>query len=150
MLIVRYVALAALVVWLGGMVVVRVLVAPAIFDVLQSVSPEGRTMAGALAGEVFRELHLVAYVCGTLLFLSLFIMKFVGPPPVGFLPRTVIVAAMLASAAYSGVVVLPQIDALHTRGAPGAEAPALHQQSVLLMTLNIALGSVLLYWYARE
>jgi hypothetical protein len=83
-------------------------------------------------------------------------MKFVGPPPAAFVPRAAIVAAMLASAAYSGLVVSPQIESLQVEslqahgGAASARLDTLHQRSTLLMTLNLGLGFVLLYWYARE
>lgn len=148
MFVVRYVALAALVVWLGGMIAVSTVLTPAAFDVLQAGDPQD---AAAFVRDVLGRFDLVGYLCGGLLFVALFVMKFVGPPPAAFAPRAVIVAAMLASAAYSGVVVRPQIEAAGAHaGAPPAAAAALQQRATLLMTLNIALGSVLLLWYARE
>jgi len=149
MLVVRYVTLAALVVWLGGMIVVGALVAPAAFDVLGR-DPQGREMAGELVAVVFQQLHLLAYACGALVFIGLFVMKFVGPPPAAFAPRAAIVAAMLASTAYSGLVVSPQIEAVARHKTPSEHAETLHQRSTILMAINLALGSVLLYWYARE
>jgi hypothetical protein len=144
MFVVRYVALAALVVWLGGLIVVGVIVVPAQFDVLQPANP---ALARVFGLELLRQVHLLSYVCGGVLLVALFVMKFVGPPPVAFPPRAAIVAAMLASSVYSGYFVLPEISAAH------AHAGATHdlqQRSTLLMILNIALGSALLYWYARE
>lgn len=107
MIAVRYMALAALVVWLGGMIALQGLVAP----------------TGHLVDEVLQRFELVAYACGTVLFVSLFLMKFIGPPPAAFAPRAALVAAMMASTAYSGRA---------------------------LSLFNMALGFVLLYWYARE
>jgi hypothetical protein len=148
---VRYVALAALVVWLGGMIILGALVAPAAFDVLPRLATDGRSMAGALFGEILRQFHLVAYLCGGVIFVCLFVMKFVGPPPLAFVPRAAIVATMLALAAYSGLVVSPRIEALQAGGDHhSAEFDSLHQRSTLLMALNLGLGMVLLYWHARE
>jgi hypothetical protein len=67
---VRYVALAALVVWLGG------------------------TMA-ALDGELMRHLAPLSYACGAVTLIGLFVMKFVGPPPRAFVVRSALVAVML-------------------------------------------------------
>jgi hypothetical protein len=104
MLAVRYVALGALVIWLGGMVTV--------------------TFA-----DVMRRHTLVALVCGSIIVVSLFIMKFVGPPPHGFMPRVGITALMLILVGVS--VFMP-----HTATA--------------LAGVNLALGLILLFWYVRE
>ena len=99
--VVRYVALAALAVWLGGTV-------------------------AALAGDIGRHLDAVAYGCGGVMLVGLFLMKFVGPPPHAFVARVALVVAMLATTALAsraGVNVLP---------------------------INATIGFVLLFWYARE
>jgi hypothetical protein len=70
MLAVRYVALAALVVWLGGMVT-------------------------AVFGDLLRPLHRVGLLCGGVILAGLFVMKFVGPPPHAFVPRAALTALML-------------------------------------------------------
>lgn len=94
--VVRYAALAALVFWLGG--------------TLQ-----------ALAGDV--RPRLVAAVCGGVMIVGLFIMKFVGPPPRAFVTRVSLAAAMIA-VSFAPVSVGPIVTA--------------------------ALGLVLLAWYAHE
>jgi hypothetical protein len=104
MLAVRYVALAALVVWLGGMVT-------------------------AVFGDLLRPFHLVSLACGSIILVSLFIMKFVGPPPHAFVPRAALTALMLLVLGLSAVL----------RGASG-----------LLLEINLVLGLVLLFWYVRE
>jgi hypothetical protein len=71
MVVVRYVALAALVIWLGA---------------LQGVLVGGRTMA----------LSMIPYACGAVLLVGLFALKFVGPPPRAFVPRIAIVVVMLS------------------------------------------------------
>jgi hypothetical protein len=104
MLAVRYVALGALVIWLGGMVTV--------------------TFA-----DVMRRPDLVSLVCGSVIVVSLFVMKFVGPPPHGFAPRVGLTLLMLILVGLS--VFMPRF------------APA-------LAGVNLALGFVLLFWYVRE
>jgi hypothetical protein len=65
--------------------------------------------------------------CGAALIMLLLVLKFVGPPPASFFARLAIVAAMLALAVWNRV------------GAPPNVA-----------TVELALGCVLLGWYARE
>jgi hypothetical protein len=104
MLAVRYVALAALVVWLGGMVTV-------------------------VFGESLPPFHFVALTCGAVILVSLFVMKFVGPPPRGFVPRAALTALMLVIVA--------------------ASAKA-RTAAATLTAINLALGFLLLFWYVRE
>jgi hypothetical protein len=106
MFVVRFATLAALVVWLAAMTASRF-------------------------GGLMERIDLVAYVCGAITLVGLFVMKFVGPPPAGFVPRAAIAVAMLAVAAAAAF-------------ARSVETAA------MLVTLNIALGFVLLMWYVRE
>jgi hypothetical protein len=151
---VRYLALATLVVWLGGMVVLGLLVAPSTFGVLEASDPvSGRVLAGAVFGEVMRRFHLLAYGCGAILLVCLFVIKFVGPPPDGFIVRAGIAAAMLALALYSGVRVSRGIAEIQSRvsgpisGLPDTDPrrvrfDRLHSMSTMLMTVNTGLGFV--------
>ena len=70
---VRYVALLALVFWLGVMLSETSWVHPA---------------------------HLVGLLCGAVVFVSLTALKFLGPPPHAFFSRIAIVAVMLIVAIY--------------------------------------------------
>jgi hypothetical protein len=70
MVVVRYVALVALVVWLGA-------------------------MQSALIGHSTASYIPIAYGCGAVLVLCLFALKFVGPPPRAFFIRLGIVVLML-------------------------------------------------------
>jgi hypothetical protein len=109
MLAIRYVTLAALVVWLGGMVALTLLSAP--------------------SSEDLRHFQTVGYACGATIFVCLFVIKFVGPPPHDFFRRLGLVAVMLAVA-------------VSARQWPQAATGA--------MTIDIVLGFVLLFWYVRE
>ena len=106
MILVRYGTLVALVIWLGAMVDERY-------------------------GELFRRAHLLTYVCGAATVIGLFVLKFLGPPPMAFVVRAGIAVLMLAIAA-------------------AAAFAAPRDVANLLMTVNIGLGFVLLIWYVRE
>jgi uncharacterized membrane protein len=162
MLAVRYVYVLALVVWLGGMVLLGAIVAPTTFGVLQAVEPiTGRALAGDLFGAILSRFHYVAYAAGAILLLTLAVMAVLGPRPASYAIRSAIIAIMLGVALYSGLVVLRQIDAIQREvgrlpsqlpagDARRVEFDALHLLSTRLMMLNIAGALVLLYWEARE
>jgi hypothetical protein len=159
---IRYVALLALVIWLGGMILLALLVAPSTFQVLQAADPvAGRVLAGALFGDILRHFHLVAYACGIVILVCLFAIKFLGPPPRAFVPRAAIVFVMLLVAAYSGYSVSREIaqiqsqtpgpmNALTETDARRVRFDRLHRTSTALMTIDMALGLVLLFWYIPE
>jgi uncharacterized membrane protein len=162
MLALRYVYVLALVVWLGGMVILGAVVAPTAFEVLQaSVPATGRELAGMVFGTTLARFHYVAYVAGGLLLVTLAAMRVLGPRPAHVGVRAIIAALMLAVALYSGMVVLRQIDAVQAEagGLPSrlpadddrrVRFDALHLLSTRLMMFNIAAALVLLYWEARE
>ena len=162
MLALRYVYVLALVVWLGGMIVLGALVAPTTFQVLQTIEPgSGRALAGDVFGATIARFHYFAYGAGVLLLVSLAAMAVLGPRPRAFALRCALIFAMLVVSLYSGVIVLGGIDAvqqeaggLASRLADGDERRTrfneLHQLSTNLMLLNMAGALVLLYWEARE
>jgi uncharacterized membrane protein len=162
MLALRYVYVLALVVWLGGMVILGALVAPTTFEVLEASAPAtGRELAGAVFGATLARFHYIAYAAGGLLLVTLAVMRVLGPRPRHVGVRAIIAALMLAVALYSGMVVLRQIDAVQVEagGLPSrlpagdqrrVRFDALHLLSTRLMMFNIAGALVLLYWEARE
>jgi hypothetical protein len=162
MLAVRYVYVLALVVWLGGMVALGAVVAPTIFQVLQAGDPaNGRALAGAAFGAMLGRFHVVAYLTGGLMLLSLALMRILGPKPVHFNARGLIVLAMLGIAVYSGLAVLGRIDEIQAAvGMLPSRLPAgdprrlefdgLHTLATRLMSANIVGALILLYWEARE
>jgi len=162
MLALRYVYVLALVVWLGGMLLLGAVVAPTTFQVLQSAVPaNGRELAGEVFGAILARFHYVAYAAGAVLLVTLGAMRVLGPRPPHVGVRAVIVALMLLSVLYSGMVVLRQIEAVQAEagGLPSrlpagderrARFDALHLLSTRLMLFNMVGGLVLLYWEARE
>ncbi len=162
MLALRLVYVLALAVWLGGMAILGAVVAPTIFQTLQTADPEGgRALAGLAFGAMLARFHYVAYGCGALLLVMLIIMALLGPRPKAFAVRCGLVAAMLAVSAYTGVVVLGEIDAIQREvGALPSHLPAgdlrrirfdeLHQLSTRLMMVNLLGALALVYWEAAE
>jgi uncharacterized membrane protein len=158
----RLVYVLALAVWLGGMTILGAVVAPTVFQTLQSVDANtGRAMAGLAFGAILSRFHFVAYGCGVLLFVSLIAMALLGPRPKHFAIRCGIVAGMLLVAVYAGVFVLGEIDAIQREvGTLPSRLPtddprrvrfdALHQLSTRLMMIDLVGALALLYWEARE
>ncbi len=158
----RYVYVLALVAWLGGMVVLGAIVAPATFQVLQAAAPgTGRALAGDLFGEILARFHYLAYAAGGLLLVTFIAIAVLGPRPRSFAIRLAIIAAMLLVALYSGLIVLPTIDAIQLEAGqlpsllPEADPrrvrfDQLHQLSTRLMMVNIVGAIALLYWEARD
>jgi uncharacterized membrane protein len=158
----RYVYVLALVVWLGGMVVLGAVVAPTIFQTLQGLSPQdGRAFAGEAFKAMLVRFHYIAYACGALGLLSLVGMGLLGPRPKGYAIRAGLVFLMLGIALYSGLVVLSEIDSIQQ--AVGtlpsrltAQDPrrlrfdALHVLATRLMQVNIVAALALLWWEARD
>jgi uncharacterized membrane protein len=162
MLALRYVYVLALVAWLGGMLAIGAIVAPAAFEVLQAADPvAGRALAGEAFGAIVARFHYVAYAAGFLLLVTLAAMAVLGPRPHAFAVRSSLIALMLGVALYSGFVVLANIDTLQREvGTLPSRLPAgdarrvrfdqLHLLSTRLMMFNMAGALVLLYWEARE
>ena len=162
MLALRYVYVLALVVWLGGMVLLGVLVAPTTFEVLQASEPvTGRALAGDLFGAILGRFHYVAYAAGAILLVTLAVMAILGPRPASYAIRSAIIVVMLGVAVYSGFVVLRRVDAIQREvgrlpsqlpagDARRTEFDALHLLSTRLMLFDMMGALVLLYWEARE
>ena len=157
MLGLRYAALLAAALWVGGLVTLGAAAAPAMFDTVaaRGVS-DGRALAGAIFGEAFRRFHLLAYACGAVIILSLMLRAALGPRPVYFALRLGIAIAMLGTALYSGVVVSRQIERarIDAGGAPSALPEGdprraafgrLHALSTLIQIVPVAGGLVLLF-----
>jgi uncharacterized membrane protein len=162
MLALRYAYVLALVIWLGGMVVLGAIVAPSTFQLLAARLPDaGRALAGDLFGSMLARFHYVAYAAGGTLLATLAVMRVLGPKPPAFAARALIIIGMLILALYSGMVVLSSIDAIQLEAGgltsllPAGDArrvrfDELHQLSTRLMMANVVGALALLYWEARD
>lgn len=162
MVALRYAALLALTVWVGGLAVLGGIAAPSIFDVTAARQvADGRLLAGAIFGEALRRFHLLSYACGGVLLAALLVRAVLGPRPRWFAVRMGVALLMLAAAAYSGVVVSGRIE--RTRAeigvAPSTLPPSdprraafgrLHALSTALQTIPLVGGLLLLFLEIRE
>ena len=157
MLALRYAALVGAALWVGGLITLGLVAAPAIFDTIAARGvADGRVLAGAVFGEAFRRFHPVAYGCGGVIVSSLIVRAALGPRPVQFGLRLGAAIAMLAGSLYSGMYLSAQIERLRIEagGAPSSlpEGDArrtafgrLHALSTFVQIIPIAGGLFLLF-----
>jgi hypothetical protein len=88
-------------------------------------------MLGSRFGDLSRVFPSLTLICGALVVVGLLTMKFMGPPPPAFLPRLGLALLMVAVAGASA-----WFGAARTAPWP--------------LVVNLILGFLLLYWYARE
>lgn len=158
----RYLYVLALVLWLGGMAIAGLVVAPVTFGVLEAWNPStGRVLAGDVFGAVLERLSLIAYAAGVLMFVVLTVQRLLGPRPRSYGIRVGIVAVMLALTMYADMVAAPRIDELQSQvsgpmnelaadDARRVEFDRLHRLSTALIMMAIGGGLVLLGWETRE
>jgi hypothetical protein len=157
MLALRYAAVLAVALWVGGLVILGGVAAPAIFDTIAARGVgDGRILAGAVFGEAFRRFHWLSYGCGAVIIGSLVFRAALGPRPSAFAVRLGLAGAMTVVALYSGLVLAGRIERarLEAGGAPSSLAEAdprrvafgrLHALSTLLQIVPVAGGLFLLF-----
>ena len=161
MLALRFVALLTIVIWVGGLLALGAIAAPAIFDVLAQQPDHGRLLAGALFGEILRRFHLVSYAAGVLLLATLMLRRVLGPAPRRFAWRAGLATLMLAATVYSGVVVAARIGQIQREiGVAPSSLPEgdprrvefgrLHGISTALQLVPLLGGLMLMYWEIKE
>jgi hypothetical protein len=159
--VVRYLALAALAAWVGGMMVLSLLASPSAGHWLQGTPVSNSVTGGASIGGLLRLFHSLAYACGGLILVCLLAIKFLGPPPRAFKLRAALVTLMLAIAFYGGFgparemmriesQISGPVEALPVTDARRQRFDGLHITSAALMVANLTLGLALLFWYVRE
>jgi uncharacterized membrane protein len=137
----RIVFMTALVVWVGQILCVSFVVAPALFQTLPV------EMAGRAVSVIFRRYYAIGCGAGLLLVCSAVVLATAaarGP----WLAAGAIGSAMLAMTTYAAFVVLPRADTLRPHlphgAAPRAEAQAefdrLHRRAVQLNALTLLGG----------
>jgi hypothetical protein len=159
----RYAALLALTVWVGGLAAVGGIAAPATFDVLSAQPASGgRMLAGAIVGETLRRFHLLSYACGAIVILALVARAVLGPRPSRFALRTTVALAMLAASAYAGVIVAGRIERVRSElaGVSPSSLPEgdprrsafgrLHATSTALQLIPAIGGLALLFFEMKE
>lgn len=162
MVVLRYAYVLALVVWVGGLVAAGAFVAPAIFGVLEAeAGATGRMLAGAAFGEVLRRVLTAGEIAGAVMLVAMTILRLLGPKPIGYGVRALLLIAMLAANAYTAHVILPEAEGLRRAiQAPMVSVPEsdprrsrfdrLHQLSTMLVTGLALAGVAVAAWEARE
>lgn len=162
MYLLRYVAVLALVVWVGGLVALGGIAAPSAFDVMAARQvPDGRALAGALFGEMFQRFTPISYVAGGVVLLMLIVRRILGPRPHRFAWRAGLAALMLSTTAYGSIVVASRIQELQreTAMSPASlpvddprrvEFGRLHGLSTALQLVPLLGGLALLFWEIKE
>jgi len=143
---VRWVYLAALIVWVGEVVFFSFVVAPAIFRTF----PPPAVEAGRVIGEIFPTYYKIGYGCGAVLLITTLVLLATAETRMWLGMGTLLVAGMLAATVYAGGIILPRATELrpqiHDPAAPAAakdEFDRLHRRAV---TLNgaVLVGGVML------
>jgi len=162
MLLLRFAAVLTLVAWVGGLLALGVVAAPAIFDVTAARHvADGRLLSGAIFGEVLSRFNPIAYGAGIVLLLTLVIRAVLGPRPRRFAWRAALVIVMLATSVYSGVILASRIRQLQqdVGVAPSSlaaddprriEFGKLHGLATGLQLVPLLGGLALIYWELRE
>ena len=157
----RYAYIVALIVWVGGLITAGAMVAPALFAVLPAeAGPEGRALAGAAFGEVLRRVLTVGEAAGVVMLVMMTVLRLLGPKPLTYGVRAVLLVGMLGATAYTAHVVLPEAEALRRELALPSKAAvddprrarfdALHGLSTTLVTATAVAGLMVAAWEARE
>lgn len=164
MLVFRFAAVLAIAVWIGGLLTLGAIAAPAIFEVIAlRLGPDSRLLSGAVFGEILKRFHLVTYGCGAVILLSLITRAVLGPRPRRFSIRLTIAILMLAATMYSGMVLSRRIDRVQEQiGATTAASslPAddprrlefgrLHGRSTLIQLVPLLGGVVLMLFELND
>jgi hypothetical protein len=161
MFLYRFMAVAVLVFWVGGLVVLGGVAAPQVFATLGAQDPvAGRTIAGAVFGAILEQFLKWTSILGAGVWLILAVRALVGPRPRWLAGRLGLLTLMLAASVFTGRILAPRIDAIRLATPAGvttlAEADPvriefgrLHGLSNGLMLGTVVLGSVLLWMEIR-
>jgi Domain of unknown function (DUF4149) len=162
MRVLRYFYVLALVMWLGGMTVAGLVVAPVTFGVLEAWNPSiGRVLAGDVFGAVLGRMSLIGYVAGAVMFVVLTVLRLLGPRPRSYGIRVALIFLMLALTLYADRVTAPRIDELQSQvNGPMNQLPVadvrrvefdrLHSLATSLTLAAMLGGLALIGWETRE
>jgi hypothetical protein len=158
----RFLSIAMLAVWIGGLVALGAVAAPAVFATLEAQDPAGgRTLGGLVFGQIFQRFQIVSVILGLLLAVTLALRTSLGARPRRLGLRLSTVAGMILVSLGTSMLVAPRIDTLRreTAGAIASlddrdprkiEFGRLHGLSNGLMVLDVIAGFGLLWLEATD
>ena len=147
--------------WIGGLLALGYVAAPAAFAVLAAHDPSaGRALAGELFGVTLVRAQHFLIGAGILQAVMLNVRAALGPRPLQFKIQLAIVLLMMGLTGYSAFVIAPKIErvrlaahgpiaALAADDRAKAEFGRLHGWSNGLMALTL-IGAVSLMWFDRR
>lgn len=147
--------------WIGGLLALGYVAAPAAFSVLQAHDPvAGRVLAGQLFGVTLLRAQHFLLGAGIVQAILLNVRAAVGPRPRHYKVQFIVMLLMLAATGYSAFVIAPKIDAIRVAvngpiaaladGDPTkTEFGRLHGWSNGLMALTLV-GAISLMWFDRR
>jgi hypothetical protein len=162
MSLLRFAAVAALAVWVGGLVALGAVGAPQIFATLQQHDPvAGRELAGEVFGAIFTRFQYVAWSLAVVVLGSLGARAALGPRPRRMAVRMWMVTAMLAASLTTAFYITPEIEHIReTTSGPIANVSVdnpqrqkfgrLHGLSNGLALATVLLGVVLIWIELRD
>lgn len=111
MSLLRFAAVAALAVWVGGLVALGAVGAPQIFAVMEAHDPvAGRELAGELFGSIFSRFQHLAWALAAIVLGSLGARAALGPRPRRMAIRMWLAIAMLAASLTTALYITPEIE----------------------------------------
>ena len=147
--------------WIGGLLALGYVAAPAAFAVMQAHDPaSGRALAGEFFGVTLLRAQHFLIGAGALQAVLLNVRAAVGPRPRQYKIQLAMVLFMIAVTGYAAFIIAPQIEAIRV-SANGpiaalandnpakAEFGALHGWSNGLMALTLV-GAISLMWFDRR
>jgi hypothetical protein len=157
----RYVAVVAAAVWVGGLAGLG-LAAPKLFAILEARDPaDGRQLAALLFGGLFGQFQYVTWALGTIVIVSLALRAALGPRPRRLAIRIWITLAMLAVSVGTMFVIVPRIDRIRSSvtgsiaSLPEADSRKqefrrLHGLANILMLCSVTGGLALLWTEMKD
>jgi hypothetical protein len=160
--VLRFLSLAALAVWIGGLAALGGVAAPELFAWLQAHDPvAGRETAGQLFGVIFARFQHFSWALGGVAIVSLIVRAILGPRPRHFGIRAWLLAAMLAFSVATALWITPRIEAIRNSVSGPVASLAdtdarkvtfgrLHGLSNVLMLMTIVTGLGLMWMEAGD
>jgi hypothetical protein len=134
----RIIYLAVLVIWVGGVTCFSLLVAPALFSALPT------TAAGDAAGAIFPGYYAAGAACGLILLAVSVLLYAETGRQLWWRINTALIAVMLLSTAYAGLVVYPRTVELRPQIRVEEPPPQLRAEFGRLHGIAVGLNMVVL------
>lgn len=134
-MLIRILHLLALIVWIGEIVFLSFIAAPAAFRLLP------REQAGPFVGAVFPTYYLVGCACGLVLFATSLLLRRTASARRAWTVQAVLAGAMLVANVYAAASVQPRAAALRPQLQSSQAAPGVREEFDRLHRLAVVLNA---------